>query len=96
MDKLKNLTIPQMALIIGGALLLRKVLNTKVAIVAKNDSPLDLLPALALESEFDTVKNETVLPLVSSQSLEIKTPFNTSEILENNLTTQKFTNEYFK
>ena len=102
MDKLKNLTIMQMALILGGALLLRKVLNTKVAIVGKNESDTDsVLSALVpnenadLSKEFETVKSETVLPLMASQTVEIKTPFNSPEITLGG-ETSRFTNEYFK
>lgn len=109
MDKLKNLTIMQMALILGGALFLRKVLNTKVAIVGKNESDTDsVLSALVpnenadLINEFETVKSDTVLPLMASQTLEIKTPFNSPEMQENqvinnyNNAVTPFTNEYFK
>lgn len=103
MDKLKNLSILQMAMILAGALLLRKVLNTKVAIVGKNETEKqDFLSELVAETktdlvkEFEPVKSETVLPLLSSQTLEIRTPFNSPEMLSEAAQPLKFTNEYFK
>ena len=83
MKNLKNLGLLEIAAIVAGALILNKVLKTKVAIVGKTESqPLSLLDSLLTPKPVELPTTQTQLvkdgvPVVELVNNDIQTPFNT-------------------
>ena len=91
MKKLKEITLPEWAMIIVGGLLIRKVLNTKVTVEMAEATPVET------PKPIETIAAVEVQP----ETLEIETPFSSPNEKDCGCNGQTqsavwpFTNDYF-